>query len=133
ESHRLGLASFKALGAVFASVCEISDLLAQRLGEPIKDNDLISGLYRSHLSDIALVCATDGNHGFSVASAARRMGCHARIYIPTGVSRGREQALRDEGAEVIRINGIYDEAYAAAENDARVTLGAMMISDSATP
>ena len=133
EGRRLGLASFKALGAVFASVSEVCDLLSKRLGREIADLDLLQGRYRENLSDIALVCATDGNHGFSVASAARRMGCHARIYIPSGVSVGREQALRNEGAEVIRINGIYDEAYEAAENDARTTPGAMMISDSATP
>lgn len=133
EGRRLGLASFKALGAVFASVSEVSDLLSKKLGREIADLDLLDGKYRAELSDVALVCATDGNHGFSVASAARRMGCHARIYIPSGVSAGREQALRDEGAEVVRIDGIYDEAYEAAENDARTTQGAMMISDSATP
>ncbi|MBS3651632.1 diaminopropionate ammonia-lyase [Pseudaminobacter sp. 19-2017] len=133
ESRRLGLASFKALGAVFAAVSEVLDLLAGRLDTPVSDLDLLQGKYREALADVSLVCATDGNHGFSVASAARRMGCHARIYIPAGVSPGREQALRDEGAEVVRIDGIYDEAYEAAEQDANVNPGAMMISDSATP
>ena len=133
ESRRLGMASFKALGAVFASVSEVSELLAGRLGKPVSDLDLLQGKYRKDLADTALVCATDGNHGFSVANAARRMGCQARIYIPAGVSPGREQALRNEGAEVIRIDGIYDEAYEAAEKDAAANPGAMMISDSATP
>ena len=133
ESRRLGLASFKALGAVYASVSEVSSVLEKRLGHPVSDLDLLAGIYRDRLADIFLICCTDGNHGFSVANAARRMGCRAVIYIPSGVSVGREDALRGEGAEVVRIDGIYDEAYAAVENVARADPGALLISDSATP
>lgn len=132
ESRRLGLASFKALGAVYASVHEIAALLSERIGRPIDDNELLSGAHADALKGDFLICCTDGNHGFSVAHAARRMGCRAVIYIPTGVSAAREEALRREGAEVVRIDGIYDEAYEAAEVVARDTPGAHLISDSAT-
>lgn len=133
EGRRLGLASFKALGAVYASVSEVSKLLADRLCRQISDIDLLSGVYSKELEGHFLICCTDGNHGFSVANAARRMGCRAVIYIPTGVSKGREEALRHEGAEVVRIDGIYDEAYAAVEEVAKAEPGAILISDSATP
>lgn len=133
EGRRLGLASFKALGAVYASVSEVSNLLAERLGRQISDIDLLSGKFSEELKDHFLICCTDGNHGFSVANAARRMGCRAVIYIPAGVSKGREEALRREGAEVVRIDGIYDEAYAAVEEVAKAEPGAILISDSATP
>jgi diaminopropionate ammonia-lyase len=133
ESRRLGLASFKALGAVYASVVEVSNLLAKRLGRQISDIDLLNGKFSKELKENFLICCTDGNHGFSVANAARRMGCRAVIYIPSGVSKGREEALRREGAEVVRIDGIYDEAYAAVEEVAKVEPGAILISDSATP
>lgn len=132
ESRRLGLASFKALGAVYASVTEIASLLEARTGRPVDDNDLLSGKYADSLKDDFLICCTDGNHGFSVAHAARRMGMRAVIYIPSGVSAGREEALRSEGAEVVRIDGIYDEAYEAVEKVAASTPGAHLISDSAT-
>lgn len=133
ESRRLGLASFKALGAVYAAVSEVSALLEKKLGHAVLDRDLLDGKYREALAGNFLICCTDGNHGFSVAHAARRMGMRAVIYIPNGVSAGREEALRREGAEVVRIDGIYDEAYAAVERVAHADPGALLISDSATP
>jgi diaminopropionate ammonia-lyase len=133
ESRRLGLASFKALGAVYASVYEVSNLLEKQLRQKISDLDLLAGRYRDSLANTFLICCTDGNHGFSVAHAARRMGCRAVIYIPSGVSVQRESALKREGAEVVRIDGIYDEAYEAVERVAATTPGAVLISDSATP
>ena len=132
ESRRLGLASFKALGAVYAAVTEIASILEERTGKPVDDNDLLSGGHADSLKDDFLICCTDGNHGFSVAHAARRMGMRAVIYIPSGVSAGREEALRSQGAEVVRIDGIYDEAYEAVEKAAASTPGAHLISDSAT-
>jgi len=132
ESRRLGLKSFKALGAVYASVATVSDILHKRLGRRVDDLDLMSGKYASELDGLFLICCTDGNHGFSVARAARSMGMRAVIYIPNGVSEGRAAALAGEGAEVVRIDGIYDEAYAAVEEVARQEPGAIIISDSAT-
>jgi diaminopropionate ammonia-lyase len=133
ESRRLGLASFKAVGAVYAAVSEVASLLEKRLGHPVSDLDLLAGQHAKDLRDVFLTCCTDGNHGFSVAHAARRMGCRAVIYIPSGVSTEREKALGREGAEVVRIDGIYDEAYEAVEKLAKKTPGAVLISDSATP
>lgn len=133
EGRRLDLASFKAMGAVYASVVRISELLEERTGHPVDDRDLLKGQYREQLRGIYLTCCTDGNHGFSVASAARSMGCDCKIYIPRGVSAAREQALCDEGADVVRIDGTYDEAYNIAARDAAADAGAVVISDSATP
>lgn len=133
EGRRLGLASFKAMGAVYASVATIADLLKQKTGQTVEDRALLDGQYRVQLRETYLTCCTDGNHGFSVASAARMMGCGCKIYIPRGVSAAREQALRDAGADVVRIDGTYDEAYAIAARDAAADPGAVVISDSATP
>lgn len=133
ESRRLGLASFKALGAIYAAVTVVSRILEDRLGHPIRDSELMAGEHAETLKDLYLICCTDGNHGFSVASAARRMGCRAVIYIPRGVSSAREEALRREGAEIVRVDGIYDEAYELVAKVAREDSGAIVISDSATP
>lgn len=132
EGARLGLQSFKALGAVYAAVRVVTSLLEERSGEAVKDEDLLRGRHAERLGDVVLACATDGNHGFSVAYAARRMGCAARIYIPRGVSRAREKALRAEGAEVVRIDGIYEEAVAAASTAAEKEPATMIVSDYAT-
>ena len=133
ESRRLGLASFKAMGAVYASVASISKLLEEQTGKPVNDQELLSGGHGDDLKGTYLTCCTDGNHGFSVAWAARSMGCGCKIYIPRGVSDAREKALRDEGADVVRIDGTYDEAYAIAARDAASDPSAVVISDSATP
>ena len=89
EGHRFGLGSFKALGGAYA---------VERL---------VTGRPES-ATEITVASATDGNHGLSVAWGARRLGCRCVIYIHSQVSAGREQALRDYGADVIRIDGNYD-------------------------
>ncbi|GAB5550275.1 MAG: diaminopropionate ammonia-lyase [Sandaracinaceae bacterium] len=89
EGGRFGLGSFKALGGAYA----VERLLSDR-PEPN--------------SEITVACATDGNHGLSVAWGAKRLGCRCVIYIHADVSAGRERALRAQGADVIRIDGNYD-------------------------
>jgi diaminopropionate ammonia-lyase len=61
-------------------------------------------------------CATDGNHGRSVAWGAQKFGCNCEIYIHRTVSVAREEAIAKYGAIVNRINGNYDESvHIAAE------------------
>ncbi|MGE0241932.1 MAG: diaminopropionate ammonia-lyase, partial [Parvibaculaceae bacterium] len=132
EGARLGLKSFKALGALYASVNLMAQLVVRRTGSAVHDTDLLAGRHADALRDVVMVSATDGNHGFSLASAARRMGCKARIYVPAGVSAGRAQALRDEGADVIRIDGIYEEAMDAAVAAAAAEADTWLVSDYAT-
>jgi diaminopropionate ammonia-lyase len=99
EGSRFGLGSFKALGGAYA----VHHLLGTS----------------DHPASITVTSATDGNHGLSVAWGAKAIGCGCVIFIHAEVSSGREQALTMLGAEVIRIDGNYDESvrqcYAAAE------------------
>jgi diaminopropionate ammonia-lyase len=132
EGGRLGISSFKALGAVYASVCVVSSLVAKRTGRDISDADLLAGKHADDVRGIVLACATDGNHGFSVTHAARLMGCEARIFIPRGVTATRENALRDAGARVVRVDGIYEEAVDAARLAAESEPDAHIISDYGT-
>jgi len=57
-----------------------------------------------------LICASDGNHGLSVAAAAQRAGACARIYLPVSVSQSRADRIAAFGAEVVRVSGTYDDA-----------------------
>jgi diaminopropionate ammonia-lyase len=109
ESPRFTLKSFKALGGAYA----VANLLIKKLKEEgINANsaDLISGKYKEFTSNLTVCCATDGNHGRSVAWGAEQFGCKCEIYIHRNVSQGRERAIAKYGAIVNRIKGNYDDS-----------------------
>jgi diaminopropionate ammonia-lyase len=110
ESARFGLNAFKALGASYA----IRRLLAER----------------ADAAQLTLTTATDGNHGRAVAWTARTLGHRSVIFVPRGMAPARVAAIRGEGAEVIVVDGSYDDAVrrAAAEATAR---GWQVVSDTA--
>lgn len=110
ESSRLGLPAFKMLGASWASY----RVLASRLGihdDDWSDVDDLRALIKPHLP-LELVAATDGNHGRAVARTARILGVSARIAVPAATSKARIDAIVDEGADLVVIDGHYDEAVA---------------------
>ncbi len=109
ESPRFSLKSFKALGGAYA----VANLLIEKLKEEginANSSDLISRVYKDHTSKHTVCCATDGNHGRSVAWGAQQFGCNCEIYIHRNVSEGREKAIANYGALVNRIKGNYDDS-----------------------
>jgi diaminopropionate ammonia-lyase len=116
ESERLGLPSFKILGASWA----VYRLLVDRLGaEPEwRDLDDLRDALRP-LGPLALVAATDGNHGRAVARMARLLGYRAEILVPAGTTAARIAGIESEGARVRVIVGTYDDAVAASAALAR--------------
>jgi len=56
-----------------------------------------------------VLAATRGNHGQSVAFAARRHGLQARIYVPFGNSVEKNAAMRGLGAELIEVGADFQE------------------------
>jgi diaminopropionate ammonia-lyase len=110
ESTRLGLGAFKGLGASWAVRIAVAD---------------------HHGRDpLTVIAATDGNHGRAVARFARLLGHRADIYIPVGVHPTAAQNITDEGADLIRIDGRYDDAVAAARLAARAP-GTVLVQDTA--
>jgi len=101
------LGNFKSLGGVFAGL----RALARAVGAPGVEA-LLSAPGKDRLP--ALVTASDGNHGLSVATAARLAGALARIYLPASVPPARADRILAQGAEVVRIDGTYDAAVDAA-------------------
>jgi threonine dehydratase len=65
-----------------------------------------------------VVAASTGNHGQSVAYAARLFGCKATIFMPEGANRLKVEATVAMGAEVIQIGRDFDAARLAAEEHA---------------
>jgi threonine dehydratase len=58
-----------------------------------------------------VIAATRGNHGQSVAFAARRFGLRARIVVPHGNSREKNAAMRAHGAELVEFGHDFQAAY----------------------
>jgi diaminopropionate ammonia-lyase len=114
EGSRFGLGSFKALGGAYAVARLLQHLLSGQLERPVSVDELASGAYSEITRHITVACASDGNHGRSVASGAKRFGCGCAIFLHEGVSRGRAQAITDLGASVIRTPGSYDDSVRAA-------------------
>jgi diaminopropionate ammonia-lyase len=129
ESSRLGLPAFKVLGASWA----VYRALEERLGEDFGDWEEIWELEErlEPLRPLSLVAATDGNHGRAVARVARLLGLEAKIFVPEDMVLARREAIADEGAEVIVVDGTYDEAVelSAAEAGER----ALLVSDMSWP
>jgi threonine dehydratase len=57
-----------------------------------------------------VIAASTGNHGQSVAFAARLFGVKALICSPEGANPVKVEAMRDLGAEVLLVGRDYDEA-----------------------
>ena len=57
-----------------------------------------------------VISATRGNHGQSLAFAARRHGVHCTIVVPVGNSPAKNIAMREFGAELIEYGRDFDEA-----------------------
>jgi diaminopropionate ammonia-lyase len=108
ESSRLRLPAFKILGASWA----VYRALEERLGEDFGDWEEIWELEErlAPLRPLSLVAATDGNHGRAVARVARLLGLGAKIFVPRYMANARREAIASEGAEVIVVDGTYDEA-----------------------
>src|SRR6266581_393356 len=66
-----------------------------------------------------VIAASTGNHGQSVAYAARLFGVKARIVVPEGANPGKVAAMQGMGAEVIFHGAIYDDAMLHCEALAR--------------
>lgn len=108
ESDRLGRGSFKALGGAYAAALSLRS--CKRTETP------------------TLCCATDGNHGLSVAYAAKQHGCHCVVFVHERAPEGKAAAIRQLGAKVVRTPGTYDDSVRIAAR-AATDQGWMLIPD----
>jgi diaminopropionate ammonia-lyase len=129
EGERFGLKSFKALGGAYAVYRLLAQAIARRTDSPLPGAAaILSGRWREFARDITVTCATDGNHGRSVAWGAQLFGCRCVIFIHSTVSEGRRAAIAKYGAQVIRVPGNYDDSVRHADVQARAN-GWMVVSD----
>jgi diaminopropionate ammonia-lyase len=110
EGHRLGLGSFKALGGSYAVIRLVVEEAERRLGRSIDLDELEQPEVRSIAAALTFGCATDGNHGRSVAMGARFVGAKSVVFVHGGVSETRIEAIAAYGAEIVRVAGTYDDS-----------------------
>jgi len=131
EGGRFGLGSFKAIGGAYA----VQRLVQQRVREQQGIDVSVSQILENDLGrtcGLVVACATDGNHGRSVAWAARLFGLPCHIYVHANVSPNRRAALQELGATVVAVPGVYDDAVNRASTDAS-THGWTIVSDTSYP
>lgn len=131
EAGRFGLGSFKALGGAYAVLRHLREQLkpAHPGGDlDVSTRSILDGKHRAATQALTVCCATDGNHGRSVAWGAQLFGCRCVIYVHQTVSEGRVDAVKAYGAEVIRHEGNYDETVQRAADDAAAN-GWTVVSD----
>lgn len=73
-----------------------------------------------------VVAASGGNHGAAVAYAAHHLGHRARVFVPEFAGAAKIALIRDMGADLTVVPGVYDNALAAARAHEAET-GAMQI------
>ena len=151
EGARLGLRSFKALGGAYA----VLRLVLQRASDQLRRSVPAAGLPHPASGSLALpptgavdtagdpdvarvaagmtfACATDGNHGQSVAAGARLVGAHAVIFVHETVSAERRAAIARFGADLRVVPGGYDDAVAESARQC-AEHGWTLLSDTSWP
>jgi diaminopropionate ammonia-lyase family len=125
EGNRLGLPSFKILGASWG----VYRALVSRLGLP-QDSLLTDIAQAAQQRGIVLFAATEANHGRAVAAMAKILNLPAHIYVPSTVNGADIGLIYEAGAKVILTEPHYDDAIVEAFSASRSTQGGLLIQDS---
>lgn len=73
-----------------------------------------------------VIACSAGNHAQGVALGSQVNQIKAKIFVPSTAPISKVEATKSYGAEVVLVNGIYDDAYAAAREEADKT-GAVFV------
>jgi len=132
EAHRLGLGSFKALGGAYAVIRLAIEAASERLGRAVDIAEWRSPAVADTSAHMTVACATDGNHGRSVAQGAQLVGARCVIFVHAGVSAQRAAAIARFGATLVRVEGTYGDSVAEAARQADAN-GWTLVSDTSWP
>jgi len=132
EGGRFGLGSFKALGGAYAVAQLLRREVSAQEGRAVPMAEITDVIHAEAVRGITVCCATDGNHGRSVAWGAQTFGCRCVIFIHATVSDGRRHAIAHYGAEVRRCTGNYDDSVREAQETA-TREGWFVVSDTSYP
>src|SRR6516165_8577569 len=91
-----------------------------------KPRGAFNRILSNNVPPAGIIAASGGNHGLATAYAARALGYHAEIFVPTISSSVKQQRLRDYGADLHVTGANYSEALRASTERARET-GALVV------
>ena len=118
ESHRFGLPAYKILGASWT----IYRTVIRELGLPstasLEEVKAAAGGKR-----FEYYTATEGNWGRALARMASMLGAKAHVYVPNAMLETTKSKIVHEGAEVVVVDGGYDDAVKEAERISREKRG----------
>lgn len=132
ESHRFDLKAFKTLGAAYACYRHVRGYLDRQGRACPEAREFYRRPDTLEAGEMTFCTATDGNHGRGVARTARLLRQRAVIYMPAGTVPARIDSIRGEGAEVVVVDGTYDDAVTRCASDAEAN-GWQVISDTSWP
>lgn len=130
ERERLGLPSFKVVGASWAVNCALAELAGVQIPRTF---GALRELATTLSAETLLTTATDGNHGRAVAHMARLLGVACRISVPVDMARARIAAIASEGAAVQVVDGSYDHTVARVAAAAFTDPAQVVVSDTSWP
>lgn len=104
ERGRMGLGSFKALGAAYVIAHEAHKTGAADMSKALEGRTFVT--------------ASAGNHGMSVAAGAKIFGADAIIYLSNTVPKAFGKRLEEKGATVRFVGDDYEQSMAAAMQEA---------------
>ena len=107
ESKRGNLKAFKLLGGAYAVANSICSMLGVDSSE-IDFAYLKSDEVKQKLGDVVFAAASDGNHGKSVAWAAKECNQKSIVYMPKGTVQDRIDAIESLGGKVVVSDYSYD-------------------------
>ncbi|EKG11270.1 Pyridoxal phosphate-dependent enzyme beta subunit [Macrophomina phaseolina MS6] len=126
ESNRIGVPSFKILGASWGTFRAVT----QRLHLPL-DCELSAIADAAKSNPITLVAATAGNHGRAVARVGSILGLAVEIFVPQNMHPATQRLIASEGAKLAVVPGDYDTAVRAAWDASQTRPDAILIQDTA--
>jgi len=110
ERERMGLGSFKALGAAY--------VIASHAAE-VTPMDSPYEVWEKSLNGTTYVTASAGNHGLSLAAGARLFGAKAVIYFSKTVPKSFADKIKSYGADVVIAGNNYEESMLHAQKAAK--------------
>ncbi|KAI0849361.1 pyridoxal-phosphate dependent enzyme family [Daldinia vernicosa] len=128
ESNRFGLPAFKILGASWA----VYRAVGSHLGLSVSDGSvpLADVGAKAREAGVRIVTLTEGNCGRAVSRiAAKIMGIPTKVFVPKYMDERTRDKIRSEGAEVIEVDGSYDDVIPVAQKEAEASDKAILIID----
>ncbi|KAI8963566.1 pyridoxal-phosphate dependent enzyme family [Daldinia sp. FL1419] len=128
ESNRFGLPAFKILGASWA----VYRAVGSHLGLSVSDGSapLADVGAKAQEAGVRVVTLTEGNCGRAVSRmAAKIMGIPTKVFVPKYMDEQTRNKIRSEGAEVIEVEGSYDDVIPVAQREAEASDKTILILD----